>query len=151
MCPPKNPLFKNHFIASALILSTNVSALLCWALTDVLGLLSSMRFSNVHACPLGDAAGDVSAASITIFQQNSIVISWFISIGSSHWKKWFSETKKGKFLQFKTHFSIRQELYWRLSIVRCWQIPHIFHIRPPKTRHCFKTRGISSTRDSGWP
>ena len=29
------------------------------------------------------------------------------------------------------HISIRQKIYCRLSIVRCWQIPHIFHIRPP--------------------
>lgn len=119
--------------------------LLYRALTDILGLFSSMMFSNVHACALGDAAGDVSATSTTIPLKNSIVISLLISIGE---KKWLSG-KKRKFLQFKTHFSIRQELYWRLSIVRCWQIPHIFHIRPPKTRHCFKTRGISSTRDSG--
>lgn len=53
--------------------------------------------------------------------------------------------QRGTYLQFRTHFSIRQEIYCRLSIVRCWQIPHIFHIRPPETWGCIKTQGTSST------
>lgn len=61
------------------------------ALTDILGLFSSMMFSNVHACALGDAAGDVSATSTTISWKNSIVISLLISIGE---KKWLSEKKE---------------------------------------------------------
>lgn len=55
------------------------------------------------------------------------------------------QKKGGTHLQFRTHFSIRQEIYCRLSIVRCWQIPHIFHIRPPETWGCFNTQGTSST------
>lgn len=54
--------------------------------------------------------------------------------------------EKKAYLQFRTHFSIRQEIYCRLSIVRCWQIPHIFHIRPPETWGCFKTQGTSWTK-----
>lgn len=54
--------------------------------------------------------------------------------------------EKRAYLQFRTHFSIRQEIYCRLSIVRCWQIPHIFHIRPPETWGRFKTQGISWTK-----
>lgn len=54
--------------------------------------------------------------------------------------------EKQAYLQFRTHFSIRQEIYCRLSIVRCWQIPHIFHIRPPETWGRFKTQGTSSTK-----
>lgn len=54
--------------------------------------------------------------------------------------------EKRLYLQFRTHFSIRQEIYCRLSIVRCWQIPHIFHIRPPETWGRFKTQGTSSTK-----
>lgn len=53
--------------------------------------------------------------------------------------------EKKAYLQFRTHFSIRQEIYCRLSVVRCWQIPHIFHIRPPETWGRFKTQGTSST------
>lgn len=122
-------------------------------LTDVLGLLSSMMLSSVYACLLGHPARDLSA----LQQSLRHVQPWHrclflqdLHIGRRIKKRVLQEKKK-KFLQFKTHFSIRQELYWRLSIVRCWQIPHIFHIRPPKTRRCFKTRGTSSTRDSGWP
>jgi len=54
--------------------------------------------------------------------------------------------EKRAYLQFRTHFSIRQEIYCRLSIVRCWQIPHIFHIRPTETWGRFKTQGVSSTK-----
>ncbi len=54
--------------------------------------------------------------------------------------------EKRAYLQFRTHFSIRQEIYCRLSIVRCWQIPHIFHFRTPETWGRFKTQGTSSTK-----
>lgn len=34
-------------------------------------------------------------------------------------------------VQLGTHFSIRQAIYCWLSIVRCWQIPHIFSYPAP--------------------
>lgn len=147
---PKIHLFKIVFIASAFILFTNVSAVTLlgldrhsWSVVEY-DVLKCSCLSSGQCC-----RGCLCSIHNNLLAKfNSYITPYFYRILTL--KKWFSE-KKRKFLQFKTHFSIRQELYWRLSIVRCWQIPHIFHIRPPKTRHCFKTRGISSTRDSGWP
>lgn len=117
-------------------------------LTDILGLLSSIMFSSVHACPLGHAAGVLSVSSTNAYTTFSSHISACLqrSPAFSLKVKLKSTSEKGTYLQFRTHFSFRQEIYCRLSIVRCWQIPHIFHIRPPETWGCFKTQGTSSTK-----
>lgn len=119
-------------------------------LTDVLVPLSSIMLPSVYARPLSPTCQKPLHHNRLLATSSNDIAAYFYRIFTlEEEKKRFFRHKK--FLQFKTHFSIRQELYWRLSIVRCWQIPRIFHIRPPKTRHCFKTRGISLTRDSGWP
>lgn len=82
--------------------------------------------------------------------QHSAVISLVVYLGA--WRV-FPQSQIKKVCQKRERicnsehiFSIRQEIYCRLSIVRCWQIPHIFHIRPPETWGRFKTRGTSSTK-----
>lgn len=119
-------------------------------LTDTLGSLSSIMFSSVCACLLRQAAGVLSAPHPQRPTQHSAVISLLVYLGA--WRVFPQSQikkvcqKKRAYLQFRTHFSIRQEIYCRLSIVRCWQIPHIFHIRPPETWGRFKTQGTSSTK-----
>lgn len=44
-------------------------------LTDILGLLSSIMFSSVHACPLGHAAGVLSVSSTNAYTTFSSHIS----------------------------------------------------------------------------
>lgn len=100
--------------------------------TDILGSLSSIMFSSVLWAILLES----SAPSTKACTQHSGVISLLVSVGAPYFplkvKLKRYARKKRPCLQFKTHFSFRQKIYWWLSIVRCWQIPHIFHIRPLK-------------------
>lgn len=146
-----------HWVVSASIVFNNISVVSLWGSWQTFRARCQVWCSLVFLLVLWTTLPDTSPhCNSLLATSSSDTAAYFYRIFTLEEEKERAlqgnkKKKKKKFLQFKTHFSIRQELYWRLSIVRCWQIPHIFHIRPPKTRRCFKTRGTSSTRDSGWP
>lgn len=138
-----------HSLTFICSLHKHVGLFFVGPLIDTLGSLSSIMFSSVCAWLQSQAAG---VPFCPIHKGRRSIQKSYLSLSISELGVFSLKVKLKRYARkesacaIQNTFSIRQEIYCRLSIVRCWQIPHIFHIRPLETWGCFKTQGTSSRK-----